>query len=281
MYPKLGATNISMYNFVGSFGFLAIFVYNFAMFRYKRNLLSNSSLFFIEIASKRNKESLFAKTTFWTIIEIFIISCVQYFPSAFFNLKLGSLLKTGANYFGLIYFIPLVLFLFCYIVSINPFKQMDLITPAYPLALIFAKLACFCDGCCGGFECSWGMANYHYSSVPQKEFPTQLVESGLGLAIFIFLILYKKKAKEGTLFPIYLITYSGTRFFSEFTSNDPNVFGILKVYHILCIVGVIVGIIELLIVLKFAGKITPLFDRPIFTRYKQKKNVKKNKKIKK
>lgn len=272
MYRVLGSTNILMYDLLGTFGFFAVLVYNFFMFRYKRNLLSNRSLTLIKIASKKNKNSLFSKADFWTVIEILLISCVQHLPITFLNDKFSSLTGTGTNYFGLLFFIPLFLFLLYYAVSINPFKQTDLIAPAYPLALIFIKLACFCQGCCQGFECEWGLTNYNMSD-PKKEFPSQLLEAGLALAIFIFLLWYRKRAKEGTLFPIYVIAYSGTRFFSEFTRNDPNVFGILKTYHILCIIGVIVGIVELILVLKFSEKITPIFDRPVSTWHKEKKIV--------
>ncbi len=272
MYRFLGSTNIEMYTLIGGLGFLFTMIYNFFMFRHKRNLLSNCTLLLIESASKKNQNSLFAKKNFWTAVEIFIISSIQFLPSAFFNLNLGNLLNTGANYFGLLYFIPFVLFIFFFIISVNPFRQTDLITPAYPLALIFTKLACFCDGCCGGFDCEWGLMNYHYQSGPQREFPTQLVEASLALIIFIFLLWYKKRAKEGTIFPTYLIIYSASRFFSEFTSGKPNVLGILKTYHILCIIGVILGVIELFFVLRYSEKIKPFFERSAFTLLKKKQS---------
>ncbi|MBQ3519644.1 MAG: prolipoprotein diacylglyceryl transferase [Clostridia bacterium] len=272
MYRFLGSTNIEMYTLIGGLGFLFTMIYNFFMFRHKRNLLSNCTLLLIESASKKNQNSLFAKKNFWTAVEIFIISSIQFLPSAFFNLNLGKLLNTGANYFGLLYFIPFVLFIFFFIISVNPFRQTDLITPAYPLALIFTKLACFCDGCCGGFACEWGLMNYHYQSGPQREFPTQLVEAGLALIIFLFLLWYRKKAKEGTLFPIYLIIYSATRFFSEFTSNKPDILWHLKTYHILCIIGVILGTAELILVLKYSEKIKPFFERSAFTLLKKKQS---------
>ncbi len=280
MYNKLGSTDISMYNLMNTFGFFAVLVYNFFFLRHKRNLLSNKSLFFIKLASKKSKKNLLSNRNFWSILEIFFISCVQYLPASFLNSMFGELTKTGSNYFGLLLFIPLFLLILFHIMAINPFKQTDLIAPAYPLALFFAKLGCFCNGCCQGFECEWGLTNYCYLSNPKKEFPTQLLEAGLALALFIFLCLYRKKAKEGTLFPIYIILYSGTRFFSEFTRSELNLFGIFKRYHILCIIGVIIGIIELRIVLKYSEKIIPYFDRPVYKWYKE-KNIVHNQKKKK
>ena len=281
MYRTLGSTNILMYNLVGTFGIVFLFVYNFLNYKEKSELLSNRSLFFIKVLTKKNKNHLFAKTVFWTFTEIFIISCVQYIPAiTFVNKKFGELVSTSGNYYGILYVLPIILFVFFYFISINPFKQMDLITPAYPLALIFSKLGCFCHGCCRGFECEWGLINYRDAPNLIREFPSQLLEAGLALAIFIFLVCYRKKAKEGTMFPIYTIIYSATRFFSEFTRREPNVFGILKTYHILCISGVIIGLIELIIALKLKDKLVPIFDRPVFTWY-QEKNIIHHKKRKK
>lgn len=93
---------------------------------------------------------------------------------------------------------------------------MDIITPAYPLAMNFVKLGCLCFGCCGGFECSWGI---YFPSKDITCFPTQFLEIAQALIIFIFIMKYKSKAKEGTLCPLYLTIYSATRFFIEFTSG--------------------------------------------------------------
>ena len=282
MYRTLGSTGIEMYTLVGGLGWICILIYNFLMSSHKQKMLSNSSLTLIKVACERNKNSVFAREKFWVVLEIIIISFIQIFPNGFLNVSFGNLMDTGANYFGLLYFVPLILFAFFYLISIDPFKQTDLITPAYPLALFFVKLGCFCNGCCGGFECEWGLMNYYFPSDPKREFPIQLVEAGIALLIFLFLLWYRKRAKEGTLFPIYLIIYSATRFFSEFTRNEPNVLGVLKVYHLLCIVGVIVGVAELVLVLKHSEKITQMFDHPVFTWYQKKqKNIVHHKKRKK
>lgn len=272
MYDTLGNTGISMYNLLNAAGVFALIIFNFTQLKEKSKLLSNTSGFLFNYYSKK-KRRLFSNVYFWATLETIIISVVQYLPAAILNTKFGLLMKTGSNYFGLILFIPFILFLFFYLISINPFKQLDLVTPAYPLALFFVKLGCFCNGCCQGFECSWGMTNYYYNAGPRKEFPVQLVEAGLALLIFLFLNKYKKKAKEGTLFPIYLIVYSSTRFFSEFLRSEENVLWILKTYHLICIAGIILGTIELLIVLRYGDKIKKLFNRKVFKGYKEKNIV--------
>ena len=274
MYDKLGSTDIVMYDLLNIFANMAVFIFNFLMLKQKKNLLSNRSLFFIKIASKKKPKSIFTKSIFWTVLEIILISALQHMPIGILNGGFGSIMKTGANYFGFAFFIPIILLLFYYLIAVNPFKQMDLFAPAEALALVFIKLGCFCSGCCQGFECDWGLKNYSYTFGYKKEFPVQLVEAGLALAIFIFLLWYRKRAKEGTVFPMFLILYSATRFFSEFTRGEDNILGPLKLYHLLCIAGVIVGVAEFFIVTKFAHKITPFFDRPVFPWYKTKeKNI--------
>lgn len=273
MYRNLGSTDILMYDLVNLISALFLFAYNFSRISEKVTLLGNKSKTLLKFYKNQTGYTLLKNPVFYAYAETIIISVFSYAPVRFLTVKFGLLAKTGANYFGFIFFIPLFLLMICYFFRLNPLRQIDLITPSFPLALIFVKLACFCNGCCQGFECSWGMTNYFYLTGPKNEFPSQLLESGLGLALFVFLHLYRKKAKEGTMFPLYIITYSVTRFFSEFTRGEPNVFGILKTYHIICIIGVVLGIIEFVIALKYAEKIVSLFDRPSFTWYKEKEIV--------
>ena len=184
-------------------------------------------------------------------------------PITFLNFKFGSLVGTGVNYFGLIFFIPYILLLFCYLIKVDPLKQIDLITPAFPLALAITKIACLCAGCCRGIESSLGLYN---NSTGLVEFPIQLVEAGLALLIFIFLMAWRKKAKPGTMFPIYLVIFSGTRFFSEFLRCEPNVFWRLKIYHILCVIGAVVGVIEMILITKFGYKIKKACESKILSK---------------
>lgn len=198
-----------------------------------------------------------SKDYLWLIFEIAIMATlIQY--NGVFNRSFGKLVGTGANYFALLFINGAIYILYCCIVGINPLKQLDWIAPSYPLALIFSKFACFYAGCCWGFEWEKGLYSYRNE---EYEFPVQLIEIFWALAIFIFMMFYKKKAKEGTLFPTYLILFSGTRFFSEFLRYEENVWGPLKTYHILCIIGVIVGIVLLIVVKKFGDKIDAHFDK--------------------
>ncbi len=270
MYPTLGNTGIKMYDLLNAIAALVVFIYNISNLNNKNNELSK---FFSTIPNriqKKNKTSVFSKPKTWLLIETVFISFIQFvFLAVYIHTEFGLAVQTPPNYFGTLFFKPIMLCIIFYIISTNPLKKMDLITPAYPLALIFAKLGCFCLGCCNGFECSWGLYNHENMAY---EFPVQLLEAGLALSLFLFLIRYKKRAREGTLFPIYLILYSVTRFFSEFTRAEYTKYGPLKAYQVICIIGLIVGVAELLIALKFSERIKSLFDRNI-TPWKKEKNI--------
>ncbi len=267
MYPEiLGIKAYGLFNTIAS---VIVFLYNFSNFKNKRNLLSNFSLIIMERYSQKNKYKLFANANFWTIVELVFISYIQYMLGGFLNNGFGRIVETGANYFGLIFFVPIILYVFFYVVSINPLKQMDLITPAFPFALVSVKIACFFHGCCSGFQCSWGYFNQQNN---RTEFPSQLLEAGVALLLFVFLLSYKKKAKEGTLFPIYLTVYSAIRFFTEFTRSESNILGPFKIYHFICVAGVFVGIAELFVVLKYSEKIKDFYNRNPFP-WIQEKNI--------
>ena len=259
MYKYLLDTDIKLYDILGlaSFGLLVLF--NFANIRTKKHFLSYASQYTrFSIENSRFKNKLLSSYIPWAFIEILLLCVVQNAFGATLNKAFGHMVGTGANYFGLLFATPIMLVAFCMLIGINPLKQIDIITPAFPLALFVGKIACFCAGCCTGFAWKQGLYNY---TTHRSEFPTQLLEAGLVLLIFIFMMIFRKKIKTGTMFPIYMIVYCGTRFFSEFTRSEENVWGILKTYHILCIIGFIVGIIELIVVLRFNDKLTRIFSK--------------------
>ena len=100
---------------------------------------------------------------------------------------------------------------------------------------------------CGSSVVEWESGFYNPAS-QLKEFPAQLLEAGVAFLIFIFLLYFKNRLSKGSVFPVYLIIYSTTRFFTEFTRCEPSVFMGLKIYQILCLVGIILGVIEYFII---------------------------------
>lgn len=230
---------------------ILVYVFNILDFKSKKKVVGRGTLYFTDKMPDRGLVK-----TILILGEICLISLAQYQLSGI-NSIFGELVGTEANYFGRLLFAPIMVSFFCLVLGIDVFKQMDIITPAFPLALAVSKFGCFCTGCCRGIECSFGMYNY---KTEQLEFPVQLVEMALAIGIFIFLMFWRKKAKEGTMYPIYVIAYSGTRFFSEFLRCEENVLFFLKTYHILCLLGIAAGIFLLFFIKKYKEKIRRFYS---------------------
>lgn len=256
MYQYLGDTGIWLYDAINDGSRVLAFIFTIFILIYNQKSLGRGSRFFLSGTSKSKKEKSEFFIFVFIVIESLIITFAQFYLGGL-NSVFGDLVGTGANYFGTLFVSPIMVAIFAFLLGRDIFKLMDLVTVIYPFRLIFVKLACFCQGCCRGIQCSFGLYNH---KTDQLEFPVQLVELGLAAAIFIFLMLLRKKAKEGTMFPIYLITYCATRFFSEFLRVEENVFLIFKKYHILCLIGIAVGVLLLIVSEKYKERIQRFYE---------------------
>lgn len=234
-----------------SISVVVLLIYNLLHYKEKKQLLggvSHSAIKYFSAKENKGVYRVLSSIGFWTVIEILLVFMLQYYLTGGFNGIFGELVNTGANYYGLMFFAPPLVVALCFLLKIDPLAQMDLITPAYPLALVFVKIACFFAGCCRGVRWIYGFYNPTSRLI---EFPSQLLESAVALLLFVFLLGCKKKFKKGTVFPIYLMSYSAIRFFTEFTRVEPEVFMGLKTYQILCIAGVVVGALEYIAARKY------------------------------
>lgn len=258
MYKYFGSTDILMYDiFTIYISSIALLIYNLMHIREKTELLSSVSQTFLKRKSVCDSQKIRFLSIGFAFIEIVLISLYQHGLVSPLNKIVGRLLATGTNYFGLIFVMPLLLPLLCWIIGVDPFKQIDLITPAYPIALFFMKIGCFCAGCCSGITCTWGM---YYAVRGCVEAPVQLIEALFSILLFGILKFQKRKSTPGTLFPQYIILYSGSRFFSEFLRSEPNIFIGLKKYQILCIIGFFWGIAQLMFIRQHKNLLLKIFD---------------------
>lgn len=232
---------MNMYNILNYIGAAALIIYNLVRIKERRILTDSRARKWVAKRRISGKEGLFVKDSFLLVAESIIISLFQYAPILIFNRVIGDIFGTGVNYFGLLYLAPVSLGLGCLVLGTDLLNQMDLVTPAFPLALFFSKLGCFCAGCCEGIACEFGIPNA-FSGI--KEFPIQLLEAVVALLIFVFFMKYRKNLKVGTAFPIYAMLYSAIRFFTEFLSANEVDFLGLKTYQMMCLIGLIVGAME-------------------------------------
>ncbi len=249
-----------LYNLMPMVGWFFATIFNFTQYKRKKEIPSyciQSIQNRLSIKSNKSIYKILSSNNFLINLEILIISLLVY-ASTSLNISFGEIMKTGPNYFGFVYFLPIILIVICCVLWINPLKQIDLITPSLPLALFFVRHGCFFYGCCIGITHEYGLYNYR---TEKTEIPVQLTEAYIALGLFIFLLWWRKKAKTGTLFPVYLILYSFLRFFNEFLCFWPGRYLMFfNRYQILCFFGVLLGLIELLIVLKYGEKISTYFD---------------------
>jgi len=247
---------MSLQALFGYLSYVAVLGYNLSQLPQKRDLLGYRTTSIMQRFSRRNPYTLLGNTLFWAVIETLVISVFQYALVGILNTSFGDLVGTGANYYGLMFSSPILVLAACLLFGVNPLKQMDLIAPSFPFALIFVKISCFCTGCCGGIECDLGI----YSEITGRtEFPIQLLESAVAMVLFVVLVFWADKIRTGTVFPAYLMLYSGIRFLTEFLRHEPAILWGLKRYHFLCIAGLIVGAAEYAFVLKFGNKISSWF----------------------
>ena len=147
----------------------------------------------------------------------------------------------NANYYGSLtaWFIGITTLTIVF--KTSPFLVHDMFAPALPIQLFIAKISCFCYGCCSGFEMpgSW----YFNQKNGRDEFPVQLIEALVALALFVILRWYQKRNRiAGSIFPVYLVLYAASRFATEFLRADyPNVYGPFDAYQIMSVVYVFLG----------------------------------------
>lgn len=256
MYPyiQIGDTLVNIYSSLGFWSwFIMVVAHLFTISSKEKNLTFVSRLAINGRKWKREKLCVHV----CAVLEIMALTSLFFFPGLELEPVWGkvTLGVENPNFFSFLYFSPIILVIACMFLSVSPTKQLDDYTPAIGLTLVVFKIACFCAGCCHGIEMEKGV----YSIVNDRmEFPVQLLESFMGLCLFIVLIIYKnaKKTKPGTVYPMFLILYSATRFFTEFLRDDyPDVLGILNNYQIQCIVGVGVGILQFVFAILVAPKI--------------------------
>ena len=234
-------------------------------FNIKKNSISLYSKLLIDFVGQKNFR--IGKLKVAKIIEAILVSVelliMSYLPSvvASINRPFGALVGTGANYFGLLFTVWLIIILVSLLIMSNPIKQLDIVTIFLPFRMIFTRLACYFNGCCWGIPWEYGPYNYHYDH-PGNQVPVQVIEAGIVLIIFLFFLWYRKKAKPGTMFPMYMILYGGARFFKEFfTADYPAVLGPFKVYHFLCAISFVVGLILFFIMRKYGEILSDLFEK--------------------
>lgn len=257
MYMYIG--DINAYDLFNVIGICVALFSSAFLIKAKTQTLGLWSRYAVFSVFKKNKKKAKILEYLLAFLEIFLFAVISI-ATALFNEPFGDLVGTGLNYFGNLFSVGIFVVLFSVIVMANPMEQMDLITLLLPVRLFFVRIACYCQGCCWGIPWEYGPYN-HDANHPGNQVPVQATEAFITVVIFAFLLWYRKKAKTGTMYPMYMILYGGARFFNEFfTDNYPNVLGPFNTYQILCVVAIIIGIALYFIAVKYGNKIFKFID---------------------
>lgn len=225
----VAGNTISLYNVFDTLAGLTLFVYILFQAKKYREYLSTTT--------SDPKRLLTFAFLLLMIMVILLFGLLLILNRTFANWFTDG----NANYYGNLTAWLIVMTLLPIIFKVSPMKTMDLLSPGLPLCLFVAKLACFFSGCCSGFEMpgSW----YFNQKTERYEFPVQMIEALVALALFPFLRWYQRRNRVvGSVFPIYVIVYSVSRFVTEFLRADfPNVIGPFDAYQVMSVVYVFFG----------------------------------------
>ncbi len=171
---------------------------------------SNSDyLEFLILVGVAGSGALLGSKLFWMVN-----SCVENFP----NVPLGEAWShAGMSYYGgLAGFLLFARFYLSYR-SGNRYNYCRLIW-LLPLLHVFWKIGCYMGGCCIGIPYSGPVAVQYPDkadvSIEGVFLPIQLIEAGVALLISLHQLYLVRK--ESSLLGLFLMEYSGTRFFLEF-----------------------------------------------------------------
>ncbi|MFH1799176.1 MAG: prolipoprotein diacylglyceryl transferase [Candidatus Omnitrophota bacterium] len=127
----------------------------------------------------------------------------------------GGLAVQGAVVMGI-----LSVALISHIRKLSFWKVSDLIAPYVALGQAMGRIGCFLNGCCYGKPIESGIG-VTLRGESFRRIPTQIYSS-IGLFFIFILLLWirKKHSFDGRIFIVYIMLYSGFRFFMDFLRGD-------------------------------------------------------------
>lgn len=210
---------------------------------------------------KRSKKEFLFGSIFMYIELVFVILVLTLIGNSSVDaITIPFLGVHKENFFPNIFVIPVVAFILFILLKISPFKLLDITAIVMSVTLIFFKIACWFGGCCYGIE--YGSTFYN-NKTGRYDVPVQLIEIACAVIMLVILvIMYKRKNKKaGLLYPVFIIMFCGSFFFIQFLRGDlQKNFGPLNGFHIMSLIGLALGVIYLVIVLKFGTRITEYFE---------------------
>lgn len=150
-----------------------------------------------------------------------VVYVISRIPWLIANLSIENVLNTvlggGFVYYGGLFGVLLGILVYCKLLKLDAAPVYNMVAPAIPLFHIFGRIGCFMAGCCYGFTLP---TSFVIGGIVIDHFPTQLIESGFNMLLFLAIWLLQMKFKGARWMRIYLICYGVFRFIIEFTRGD-------------------------------------------------------------
>lgn len=144
----------------------------------------------------------------------------------------------GTSFYGAVFLVP-ILILPAMLMKITYKDILNLCAPAECAMMVVMRFDCLDKGCCFG----------RYLPQLKFQFPSQIAEMVVGVAIMITLIRMHKKDEQARLYPWYMILYGVCRFILQgfrYGGTDPWVLGMSQ-GHFWSLISVVIGTAWLLL----------------------------------
>lgn len=181
---------------------------------------------------KMNLLILILFSIFHTIIGVLFVVLFAFAESGFDMNSFGNL-----SLYGGVFLMPVVYLGYALIRKVPIGRAFDIFTISLVETLFFARINCLVSGCCYGIL--MGETGFRV--------PTREIEL---LFYFVFVIvfvakIYNKKT-NGSIYPIYLLSYGILRFITEFfrvSSSNAN----FHLAHVRSLISIVIGLLFLLV----------------------------------
>lgn len=161
--------------------------------------------------------------------------------------KSGFTSFAGMAFYGAIFLIMLLMPLVGRLFRLTPVQTLDLSAPEVTSFISFFRFGCYCAGCCGGVICTIGSFTFRW--------PAQMLESfGDMVLTAVLLLMERREDNQGTLYPIFMISYGGMRFVIECMRNMPELMLGLSEGHWNSLLSILIGVVWLFVHRKIKRK---------------------------
>lgn len=114
-----------------------------------------------------------------------------------------------------------------------------------PFSVAIGRIGCLLAGCCRGLFFDSRFSIEYSDHITRHAIPFYEMTFHVSMGI-LFVNLVRRKKCEGQIFALYLMSYGGFRFFTEFMRETPKTYGNFSLYQWLCLAMLACGMMSFL-----------------------------------